>query len=344
MKVFVELARFAATASGSQMRERVRALEDMGATGVSLWDHIFISWGASRLDAPMRPADPLTTLAVVAGLSDRLEVQTVVVNSQWIHPALLLRQFAQLAVLIGGERVTAGLGAGWNADEFDALGLAMAPFAMRMDRLEETLHIARQLFDEGSANFSGRYVTVRDLPLSPLPTTPPRLLVGGGSDRVMEMAGRYADVLDLQADPKHGTLAGKTMVDRHLGDVQRRALTSVDDLAGRVELVRSASRAAGRAEGAVSMSVQIEYIAYGSKHEVSRAEEEICARWGHIPTQSLARNPYVLLGEPQQIAEALIERRELFGLNQISLKEAEDISAAPFDPFRFCHEVLPLLT
>ena len=53
------------------------------------------------------PCDPLTTLAAVAGLSDKLELLTVVMNSQWLHPGLLLRQFTQLAVLVGGERVTA---------------------------------------------------------------------------------------------------------------------------------------------------------------------------------------------------------------------------------------------
>src|SRR2546427_647493 len=82
----------------------------------------------------------------------RPEVKTVVMNSEWVHPALLLRQFAQMAVWIGGDRVTAGLGAGWSAEEFTAMGMKMAPFRERMDRLEETLQIARQLFHDGVAN------------------------------------------------------------------------------------------------------------------------------------------------------------------------------------------------
>ena len=84
-----------------------------------------ITYCFARADGVGHGCDPLTTLAAVAGLSERLEVQTVVMNSAWVHPGLLLRQFAQLAVLLGGERVTAGLGAGWSAEEFDALGLAM---------------------------------------------------------------------------------------------------------------------------------------------------------------------------------------------------------------------------
>ena len=51
----------------------------------------------------------------------------------------------------------------------------------------------RQLFDHGIASLEGSQVIARDLPLSPAVTVPPRLLLGGGSDRVLDIAGRYAD-------------------------------------------------------------------------------------------------------------------------------------------------------
>jgi alkanesulfonate monooxygenase SsuD/methylene tetrahydromethanopterin reductase-like flavin-dependent oxidoreductase (luciferase family) len=212
VQVFVDLTRFAASVTRAQLRDRVRALEDVGASGVSVSDHIFFtSGGRPRTDGVGHGCDPLTTLAAVAGLSDQLAVQTVVVNSAWVHPGLLLRSFAQLAVLLGGERVTAGLGAGWSAEEFDALGLAMPKFRTRIDRLAEVLEVARTLWTDGAVSHDGRHVVTRDLPLSPVPDHPPRLLVGGGSDRILELAGRYADLLDLHGDPKHGRVAGATM-------------------------------------------------------------------------------------------------------------------------------------
>jgi alkanesulfonate monooxygenase SsuD/methylene tetrahydromethanopterin reductase-like flavin-dependent oxidoreductase (luciferase family) len=344
VQVFVDLTRFAATATRTQLRDRVRELDDVGATGVSVSDHIFFtSGGRPRSDGVGHGCDPLTTLAAVAGLSDRLAVQTVVMNSAWVHPGLLLHQFAQLAVLVGGGRVTAGLGAGWSAEEFDALGLAMPKFRTRIDRLAEVLAVARSLWTEETVTYDGDHVVARDLPMSPVPDRPPRLLVGGGSDRLLGLAGRFADLLDLHGDPKHGRVAGATMAQASAGDVARRAHTTVDDLAGRIGLVRDAAEAAGRPRDAVGVATQIWYAAFGSPAEVRAAEEELCERWTGIPYRPLHRSPYLLFGSPAQMAEALAERREAYGLQRISLSEESGIAAAPPDPLRFCREVLPLL-
>jgi alkanesulfonate monooxygenase SsuD/methylene tetrahydromethanopterin reductase-like flavin-dependent oxidoreductase (luciferase family) len=344
MKVFVDLTRFAATADRVGLRDTVVRLEDAGATGVTISDHLFYTReGRPRREGIDPGCDPATMLAAVAALSDRLEVQTVVMNSAWLHPALLLRHFNQLAVLFGGERVTAGLGAGWSAEEFDAIGLTMPRFAARMDRLEEVLRLARTLYDDGWVSTDGAHVVAKDLPLSPRPATPPRLLVGGGSDRVLRMAGRYADVLDLHGDPRHGRVAGATMAQARAGDVQRRALTTVDDLTARIELVRAAARDAGRPPDAVRVSNQIWYVVFGSPADVRAAEDELCAQWARMPYRPLDRSPYLLFGTAEQMAEALLERREAYGLERISLSGEGGIRSAPADPIRFCREVLPLL-
>ncbi|MCW2721080.1 LLM class flavin-dependent oxidoreductase [Pseudonocardia sp.] len=338
MKVFVELTDFAATAGRRQLRDRVRQLEDAGADGVSVSDHLFVTTaGRPRGDGVTSSCDPVTTLAAVAGMAERLEVQTVVMNAAWIHPALLLRQFSQLAVLVGGERVTAGLGAGWSTEEFAALGTELPLFRDRMQRLEEVLALARTLYDEGTVTLEGCTVVARDLPLVPRPDVPPRLLVGGGSDRVLAMAGRYADVLDLHGDPRHGRVAGATMAEAAAADVHRRALTTVEDLASRIELVRKSAQEAGRPYDAVGVSTQIWFTVFGSPADVRAAEADLCATWAGISDRPLDRNPYLLLGSPAQMAEALLERREVYGLERISLKEDG------VDPVRFCREVVPLL-
>src|SRR5438105_2682416 len=146
----------------ADVRERVRQLDDFGVTGVLSSDHLFVANDVPRAQA-RRPQEPLTLLATIATLSERLHVGTIVSNVGLLHPALVLRQFAQLAVLFGGQRVFAGLGAGWNREEFDALGLRMPNHAARLDRLEEAARLARDLFDHGIASLEGSQVVAREL-------------------------------------------------------------------------------------------------------------------------------------------------------------------------------------
>jgi alkanesulfonate monooxygenase SsuD/methylene tetrahydromethanopterin reductase-like flavin-dependent oxidoreductase (luciferase family) len=344
MQVFVELGRFAATAPQVQLKDMLHALEDAGASGVSFSDHIFLTEdGRPRTEPVAHTCEPLTGMAIVAGMSDRLAVQTVVMNTAWVHPALLLRPFAQLASLAGSRRVTVGLGAGWSAEEFDALGLRLPPFRARMDRFAEVLAFARDLFDHRLASMTGTYITARQVPLSPPCPEPPALMIGGGSDRVLDLAGRYADVLELHGDPRHGKIAGATMDQVREGDIRRRALTTVADLATRMQLVRAAERAAGRPAGSVTVSNQIWYAALGDRRAVADAERQLCRDWARIPVRRLGASPYLLLGEPAQVAEALVERHEAYGLERISLTENTGIPAAPHDPVRFCQLVVPRL-
>jgi hypothetical protein len=84
-------------------------------------------------------------------------------------------------------------------------------------------------------------------------------------------------------------------------------------------------------------------VAFGSPAHVRATEEELCSSWAGISYRPLDRNPYLLFGSPMQMAEALQERREAYGLERISLSEQGGIAAAPPDPLRFCREVAPLL-
>jgi alkanesulfonate monooxygenase SsuD/methylene tetrahydromethanopterin reductase-like flavin-dependent oxidoreductase (luciferase family) len=61
-----------------------------------------------------------------------------------------------------------------------------------MARLEEALRLARGLYDHGAVTFEGAHVRRPRPPAVPGAGAPPALLVGGGSDRVLRMAGRYA--------------------------------------------------------------------------------------------------------------------------------------------------------
>ena len=137
------------------------------------------------------------------------------------------------------------------------------------------------------------------------------------------MAGRFADLLDLHGDPKHGR---GCLRDHGAGRGGGRGTAGghrVRTSGGGIGLVRDAAEAAGRARDAVRVATQIPYVAFGSSAEVRTAEEELCARWAGIPYRPLDRSPYLLFGSPAQMAEALAERREAYGLERISHQRGE---------------------
>jgi alkanesulfonate monooxygenase SsuD/methylene tetrahydromethanopterin reductase-like flavin-dependent oxidoreductase (luciferase family) len=279
---------------------------------------LFIAGGQRPRAEARRGSDPIVLLAAIAALSSRLEVGTSVSNIGFLHPALVIRQFAQLAVLIGGKRVLAGLGAGWNREEFEALGIRMPGFAERMDRLEEAAQLARELFDNGIASLEGLYVIARELPLAPLPETPPRLFLGGGSDRLLEIAGRYADALDLNGTSQAGALRGQNLPQ---ADMQRRLSTTVSGLEASARRVSQVAVAAGRPADAVKMSVLINEVVLCAESQRTDACSRIRAAAG-LPPGSLDQCPYVLVGEPDRLRQTLREWQARFGLRALILSSA----------------------
>jgi alkanesulfonate monooxygenase SsuD/methylene tetrahydromethanopterin reductase-like flavin-dependent oxidoreductase (luciferase family) len=314
----------------SLLREQVREWEELGVTGVLVSDHLFGTAVGSRREAD-RPPEPLTLLAAAGALADRLQVGTIVSNASFLHPALLLRQFAELADLLGGSRVLAGIGAGWNRPEFEALGMRMPTFAERIQRLEEACALARQLFDDGFANLDGQTFVAHDLPLAPLPEEPPRLMLGGGSRRLLEIAGRYADALDLNGSPQAGKVSGP---DLRTADKRRRLSTTVTDLEESAKIVGEISVQAGRPADAVTKSILLTEIVFCDESEVQQQEEALWAAVG-LPPRSLDDCAYAAIGPPERMARLVEERRRRLGLSRVFLGGPQ--------VERFCREVMPLI-
>lgn len=293
-------------------------LESLRVSGVVQGDHLFLPGPPPDDPLARMAADALTVLTTVAAHSRRLAVATLVANVGFHHPLPLLRKFAHLALLHGGKRVYAGLGAGWSRREFEALGKGMPPHRERLARLAETAQLARTLFDNGWASVDGAQVTAVDLPLAPAPPTPPRLLLGGGSPRLLELAGRYADHLDL-APPPHR---------RGDNEFQRPFLTTIDDLAESARLARAGERP-------LTTSLLTTAVVFCDADSARNEEEALCAHVG-LPWRALGDCPYVLIGEPAQMAEQVRERQERIGLDWIIVAEnAID---------RFSSDVMPLLS
>jgi alkanesulfonate monooxygenase SsuD/methylene tetrahydromethanopterin reductase-like flavin-dependent oxidoreductase (luciferase family) len=307
------------------LREQISSIDAAGLDGFFVTDHLFISHGKPRREA-VSGGDPFVRLALAGTLSERLMLGTSVVNIGIAHPALAIRSFIELAALFGGGRVLAGIGAGWNREEFISLGMDFPAFARRMDRLEEAAAIARAVFHEGFADLDGGYVTARELALGPVSLPAPRLLLGGGSDRLLEIAGRYADIVDLNASSRRLKLGGPQPVFR---DITRRLITTVDDLEDSVQRVQATAAAAGRAPDSIEISILVNAVRFCSENEIEAVEGDLCRQAG-LDQQSLADCPYVFVGPPERMRDQLTEHAQRLGLRHLILAPADTDVLARF--------------
>jgi hypothetical protein len=150
------------------------------------------------------------------------------------------------------------------------------------------------------------------------------------TDRLLEIAGRYADILDLNGSSRRAPVAGK---DLSRADLQRRLTTTVEDLEDSVGRVRAASLAAGRPAKAVSMTLLINYLEVCPDHEVRDRARAISEEAG-LGDQTLDDCPYVMLGSSERIAALLAERCERLQVDGLILTNN-------IDPRPVCEQILP---
>jgi alkanesulfonate monooxygenase SsuD/methylene tetrahydromethanopterin reductase-like flavin-dependent oxidoreductase (luciferase family) len=131
----------------------------------------------------------MTIAAAIAVATTRVQIGTHVLLLPQHHPVRLAEDAAVVDILSNG-RLILGMGLGYRPSEFEAVGL---DYHARGDVMDEYLEVLVRCFTEDSFSFEGRYVTVRDVALSPKPvqTPMPRLVLGGSGERMLRRAARF---------------------------------------------------------------------------------------------------------------------------------------------------------
>jgi len=153
--------------------------------------------------------------AVLAGLAretERIGLGTLVSPVTFRHPGAFAKLVTTVDEMSGG-RVEVGVGAGWNADDHEPLGLAFPPLEERANLLEDQLAVLNGLWAEPDGwSYAGRQVRLEGARFRPKPVDRPgrpraangavraRILIGSpGSPRAMRLAARYADELNFSS-------------------------------------------------------------------------------------------------------------------------------------------------
>jgi len=135
--------------------------------------------------------DPLLGLTFAAAVTSRIAVATGVLLLPEHNPVLAAKQAATLDVLSGG-RFTLGIGIGWSAEEFAALGV---PFARRGQRAAEYVAAMRRLWSDDVACFRGEFTSFEAVRVNPKPVRGRRIpvVVGGNSDAALGRVAAFGD-------------------------------------------------------------------------------------------------------------------------------------------------------
>jgi probable F420-dependent oxidoreductase len=190
---------FGAPVSGSwatpaNQVEIAQRAEALGYSSLWMFSRIlYPDWPEDvRLASPYRSVhDPLVVAAFLAGVTSRLRLGLAVVNMPFYAPLVLAKALTSIDVVSGG-RLDAGLGLGWEPEEFAAAGVDMA---RRGDRAEEFLSCLRAIWTQDPVEFSGEFYTVPRGFVDPKPVQRPHppILLGGTADRALRRAGQLAD-------------------------------------------------------------------------------------------------------------------------------------------------------
>jgi probable F420-dependent oxidoreductase len=135
--------------------------------------------------------DPLLGLSSIAPLTTTIQLATGVLLLPEHNPVVMAKQAATLDVLSAG-RLTLGVGIGWSAEEFAALGI---PFARRGQRTAEYIAAMRKLWADDVASFCGEFTRFESVRVNPKPVCGRRIPIvfGGNSDAALERVAAWGD-------------------------------------------------------------------------------------------------------------------------------------------------------
>ena len=182
---------------GPTLRRIAVDAEQAGMSSFWVMDHFFQISMVGPAEHEM--LEGYAALSHVAAVTERVMVGTMVTGVTYRHPGLLVKTVTTLDVLSGG-RAYLGIGAAWNEDEHNGLGVPFPPVAERFERLEETLRIAAQMWSGDERPFNGRHYRL-GRPLNSPPALrrphPPILIGGTGEKKTLRMVAQYADACNI---------------------------------------------------------------------------------------------------------------------------------------------------
>jgi F420-dependent oxidoreductase-like protein len=184
---------------GDTFAQIARRAERAGFYSFWVMDHFFQIGMVGPAEHEM--LEGYTALAFAAGQTNHIKLGTMVTGVTYRHPGILVKTVTTLDVLSHG-RAYLGIGAAWNEEEHQGLGVPFPPVGERFERLEETLKIAHQMWDGNEQPVEGKHYQLSRPLNSPQAIQhphPPILIGGTGERKTLRFVAQYGDACNLFA-------------------------------------------------------------------------------------------------------------------------------------------------
>lgn len=289
--------RFGFQSSASDLRgvlKDAQAAEEAGFDAFQLGDHL--GTGVA----------PLGALAVVAGVTDRIGLGTLVLNNDLRHPVVLAQELAALDHACDG-RLEVGIGAGHAFTEYRTVGLRFDPPSIRKERLQESLVILRTLLDGGMMSVQGRHYSLENARVMPPKQSRVPILVGVNGRNALARAVEHADIIAP-------TMLGRTLSDGQRHEVRWEA-ARLDQTVG---WIRDAAASWGRP---VALHALVQAVVLTDAR--TRVAEQIARKY-RMELADVLQTPFLCLGTHEQMADHLLACRQRWGIEYYTLRSIQN--------------------
>jgi G6PDH family F420-dependent oxidoreductase len=169
-----------------ELVDQARRAEAAGFHGLWISDH-YHPWNHAQGHSPF----VWSVIGAIAEATSLPVATAVTCPTVRIHPAIIAQAAATSSVMLGG-RFTLGVGSGEALNEH-ILGDRWPEIEVRLEMLEEAVHVIRTLWKGGQHSHHGRHYTVENAEIFDLPAEPPAIIVSGFGPKSIRVAARIGD-------------------------------------------------------------------------------------------------------------------------------------------------------
>jgi alkanesulfonate monooxygenase SsuD/methylene tetrahydromethanopterin reductase-like flavin-dependent oxidoreductase (luciferase family) len=258
-------------------------VDELGYESLWTWDHLYAIFGD-----PLQPIfEGYTSLAAWAKVTANARLGLLVGANTFRNPGLVAKTVTTIDHLSGGRAIL-GIGGAWFEEEHTAHGIDFGSgFGERLTWMDEAVAAMRGLLDGEtvSSPAGGRY-RFSDLVLQPRPIQDhlPIMIGGSGEKKTLRTVARYAD--------------------------QWNAMGGVEKLRHKVDVLRAHCEAVGRDPAEITFTAGCKPIIRDSEAEARRLWESQMVH-NRTPMSDVLDDSTFWVGTPEQVAERMVERREL---------------------------------